>query len=364
MGTFEGPGQADAADGERGAALRARAGCPTARRPSTRRSCSAPAARSRSCARSRCSGRDPRSRRPSTVSAVSEVDDAARRSSSRPRPTLACAASCDGGRALAARAPALPADVLAALRGRDEDDLNPLEAAFLDPVPGRNGPTAASRASWRAGCARRSRRAIPRSYRASTTAPPTCTGARRTRDPNAARTATRYLSHRFEARNWDALVRGWTSTPPSSRWCGACGWPPARSSPRGPHSSGWRSHVARTTWRAAATGTRTRATRSRCLAGASDVDVRVWTALQRDRGPGAARPVRRRRRLLADRCRRRASRGCVAEAALASAAIARWRGSAREAERLVTEEVSGTLAIGGTVSDTARVRARARCGPG
>jgi tetratricopeptide (TPR) repeat protein len=254
--------------------------------------------------------------------------------------------------------PHFRADVLAALRDPAEDDLNPLEAAFLDPVPGQVQSYRCFSRQLARGLRETLAASDPGSYRTRHDDAAAVYFGAATKDPTG-EDATRYLSHRFEARNWDALV-AWMDEHAAQQSMVRRVWLAAsKELPEGPRLQRLASHVARHYVARGSYRHQDARDAFAVLAGSDDVDVRVWTALQRVEGLVLRGQFDAARGLLAHLPQPREPR-LVAEAALANAAIARWRGSLADAERLVTDEVTSTLAIAAPGNDTTHARARAR----
>ena len=254
--------------------------------------------------------------------------------------------------------PHFGADVLAALRDADQDELNALEAAFLDPVPGaRQAYRCFSRQLAR--CLRETLATSDReTYRAQHDR--AARAYRREAQTDAtSEAATRYLCHLFEARNWDELAL-WMDDHVTQQSLVRRLWLAAASElPEGPQLQRLALHVAKHYVTRGSYQHQDARDAFAVLAGADDVDVRVWTALQRIEGLVLRAQFEQAETLLATLPTPRAAR-LKAEAALANAAIARWRGSLNEAERLVAQEVTGNLASAdaGPASDSARARAQ------
>ena len=254
--------------------------------------------------------------------------------------------------------PHFRADVLSALRGPQEDELNPLEAAFLDPVPGQVHTYRCFSRQLARGLRETLATSDPASYRARHDDAAAVYFADATNDPTG-EDATRYLSHRFEARNWDALI-AWMDEHATQQAMVRRVWLAAGTElPEGPRLQRLASHVARHYVARGSYRHQDARDAFAVLAGSDDVDVRVWTALQRVEGLVLRGQFDAARELLADLPQPREPR-LVAEAALANAAIARWRGSLADAERLVSDEVTSTLATAAPGNDTTHARARAR----
>jgi len=254
--------------------------------------------------------------------------------------------------------PHFRADVLAVLRGPQEDELNPLEAAFLDPVPGQVHTFRCFSRQLARGLRETLAASDPAAYRARHDDAAAVYFADATNDPTG-EDATRYLSHRFEARNWDALI-AWMDEHATQQAMVRRVWLAASTElPEGPRLQRLASHVARHYVARGSYRHQDARDAFAVLAGSDDVDVRVWTALQRVEGLVLRGQFDAARELLADLPQPREPR-LVAEAALANAAIARWRGSLADAERLVSDEVTSTLATAAPGNDTTHARARAR----
>ena len=254
--------------------------------------------------------------------------------------------------------PHFRADVLAALRDPDQGELNALEAAFLDPVPGaRQAHRCFSRQLAR--CLReRLAASDPETYRAQHDRCAQLYRSGAQADPTG-EAATRYLSHLFEARNWHELT-AWMDGHATQQSLVRRLWLTAGSElPEGPQLQRLALHVAKHYVSRGSYGHQDARDAFSVLAGSDDVDVRVWTALQRIEGLVLRAQFEQAETLLATLPTPRAAR-LKAEAALANAAIARWRGSLNEAERLVAEEVSGNLASAGHGPDADSARARAQ----
>ncbi len=254
--------------------------------------------------------------------------------------------------------PHFRADVLAALRDAVQGEMNALEAAFLDPVPGAQQ---AYRCFSRqlARCLRETLAASDHeTYRTEHDRAARVYRAEAQADPSG-EAATRYLSHLFEARNWDELTL-WMHEHVTQQSLVRRLWLAAGSElPEGPQLQRLALHVAKHYVTRGSYQHQDARDAFSVLAGADDVDVRVWTALQRIEGLVLRAQFEQAETLLATLPTPRAAR-LKAEAALANAAIARWRGSLNEAERLVAEEVSGNLASAedGPDADSARARAQ------
>ena len=254
--------------------------------------------------------------------------------------------------------PHFRADVLAALRGPEDDALNPLEAAFLDPVPGQVHTYRCFSRQLARGLRETLAASDPASYRKRHDDAATVYYDEAAREPTG-EDATRYLSHRFEARNWDALV-AWMDEHATQQSMVRRVWLAAsKELPEGAMLERLASHVARHYVARGSYRHQDARDAFAVLAESDDVDVRVWTALQRVEGLVLRGQFDAARGMLEDLPQPREPR-LVAEAALANAAIARWRGSLADAERLVTDEVTSTLATAAPGSDTTHARARAR----
>jgi tetratricopeptide (TPR) repeat protein len=257
--------------------------------------------------------------------------------------------------------PELPhfrSDVLAALRGRDVDEMNALEAAFLDPVPGSERAYRCFSRQLARGLRETLATGSPAVYRDQHDRAAEAYRLEAQADPGG-EAATRYLSHLVEARNWDALCV-WMDEHSTQQalvrrlWLAA-----SKELPEGPALQRLALPVAKHYVARGSYQHQDARDAFAVLAGASDVDVRAWTALQRIEGLVLRGQFDQAEALLRTLPTPGEPR-LRAEAALASAAIARWRGSLLEAERLVAQEVSGNLASATAGPDTARVRARAQ----
>ncbi len=251
-----------------------------------------------------------------------------------------------------------PAAVLATLRGPGQGDINALEAAFLDPVPGAQP---AFRCFSRA-LARSLRETLeafdPVLYRSQHDHAASIYRDAAQADPSG-EDATRYLSHLLEARNWHELA-AWMDEHPTQQTLVRRLWLAASQA----------THDAPPLERLALQVAKHYVARGSyqhhdvrdafsVLAASDDVDVRVWTGLQRIEGLVLRGKFDQAGTLLATLPEPREAR-LKAETALARAAIARWRGSLLEAERLVAQEVSGNLMSASDGPETTNARERAR----
>ena len=238
--------------------------------------------------------------------------------------------------------PDFKASTLATLLEREQGDLSDLEAAFLDQAPA-DEPTyrCFSRDLARAV---RERLAVydPDTYRAYHDRAAACYAQAANGDPTG-EPATRYLSHRFEARNWPALCawmdRHRLQQPLVRRiWLAA-----SKELADGPELQRLALRVARHYVARGSYQHQDARDAFSVLSGAEDVDLRVWTILQRVEGLVLRAQFDQGATLLASLPSPSAPH-LKAEAALASASIARWRGSLTEAERLVNQDVAASLA--------------------
>jgi len=253
--------------------------------------------------------------------------------------------------------PHFDAEVLATLRGPDVDDLNALEMAFLDPVPGGTMYRCFSRQLAR-NLRERLAEHDPEGYLSQHDQAAEAYHAAARADATS-EAATRYLSHVFEARNWNALCT-WMDDHSIQQSQVRRIWLAASSElPEGPQLERLALHVARHYVARGSYQHQDARDAFAVLGSSDDVDVRVWTTLQRVEGLVLRGQFDQAEAQLATLATPREPR-LRAEAALAHAAIARWRGSLVEAERLVSDDVASALGDTSPGSDTASVRARAR----
>ncbi|CAN5663467.1 hypothetical protein BH23DEI1_BH23DEI1_05810 [soil metagenome] len=265
--------------------------------------------------------------------------------------------------------PNFRSDVLARLRAaaRDGDGvegaepgdtLNNIELAFLDAVPGAGDTFRCFSRRLATGLRDALRTELPERHRTLHLAAASLYRNVADEEDPGGDVATRYLSHLFEARAWTALA-SWMA------------------------SHGTQQSLVQRIWLAAtqelAEGAELE-TLARQVAGhyvvlgsyqhqdardafavlavSDDVDTRVWTALQRAEGLTLRGQFDQAEALLASLPEACAPR-LEAEAALAQASIARWRGRPDEAARLVRDEVARHLARAGDDPRTRSVRAKA-----
>ena len=247
--------------------------------------------------------------------------------------------------------------VLAALREPEDDELNSLETAFLDPVPGH----ALTYRCFSRQLARGLRDTLasgdPEAYRHHHDRAAQVYRASAARDPGG-EDAARYLTHRFEARNWEALC-AWMDEHATQQSLVRRVWLAASAElPEGPLLERLASQVARHYVARGSYRHQDARDAFAVLAQSADVDVRVWTVLQRVEGLLLRGQFELAHGLLRDLPEPREPR-LKAEAALANAAIARWRGSLADAERLVSDDVTANLATAAPSVDTLHARRRA-----
>jgi tetratricopeptide (TPR) repeat protein len=249
-------------------------------------------------------------------------------------------------------------DALAALRGPEMGEMNELEIAFLDPVPG----VEATYRCFSRELAHNLRETLASSerewYRAQHDQAASYYAEAARSDP-AGEAATRLLSHLLEARNWGEIA-AWMEQHSAQQalvrrlWLAA-----SRELPVGPELQRLALQVARHYVARGSYQHQDAREAFTVLGSADDVDTRVWTTLQRIEGQLLRGQFEQAEKLLSTLPSPREAR-LRAEAALAKAAVARWRGSLLEAERLVAQEVSGNLASAPDDPSTASARQRAR----
>jgi hypothetical protein len=250
---------------------------------------------------------------------------------------------------------AFDADVLHALRGSGEALTN-LEMAFLDPVPGRDAYRCFSRQVAR-GLAERLRDAAPARYRELHGAAAAIYADAATRAA-AGEVAMRYLTHLFEARDWEALAR-WMAAHGTQQSLVRRFWHAATQElAEGEALEALARQVAGHYVTLGSYTHRDARDAFAVLAASPDLDTRVWTALQRAEGLTLRGHYDQAEAILATIPPARAPR-LEAETALARAAIARWRGRSEEAARLVREDVGAALQRAGDDGSARAVRAKA-----
>ena len=254
--------------------------------------------------------------------------------------------------------PHFRAEALAALRGPDMSEMNDLEIAFLDAVPGAEATYRCFSRELARGLRETLAATDPEWYRVQHDEAARFYRAAARSDP-AGEHATRLLSHLLEARNWREIV-AWMEGHAAQQALVRRLWLAASNElPVGPDLQRLALHVARHYVARGSYQHQDAREAYAVLSGAEDVDTRVWTGLQRMEGLLLRGLFERAEGLLATLPEPREPR-LRAEVALARAAIARWRGSLLEAERLVAQEVSGNLASAADGPDTASARQRAR----
>lgn len=270
--------------------------------------------------------------------------------------------------------PSFQAHTLAALREREHEDLSDLEAAFLDRVPADEPLYRCFSLDLAHALRERLAAHDPDTYRAYHDRAAECYAHAADADPTG-EPAARYLSHRFEARNWPALC-AWMDRhrlqQPLVRRIWLAG---SKELPDGPVLQRLALRVARHYVGRGSYQHQDARDAFSVLAGAEDVDLRVWTTLQRVDGLILRAQFDQAETLLASLPATGAAH-LNAATSLARAGIARWRGSLSEAERLVRQDVAASLAdaeaalehvatadaakAADVVVETRRVRAQAR----
>lgn len=254
--------------------------------------------------------------------------------------------------------PHFPSDALNAMRAPDDQELNPLEAAFLDQVPGSERMVRCFSRQLARSMRERLAEADPDAYRRFHDRAADSYQEAAGRDPTG-EAATRYLSHRFDARNWAALCT-WMGDHAIQQSQVRRIWLAASAElSEGAELQRLALHVARHYVSRGSYLHHDARDAFSVLDASDDVDVRVWTALQRIEGLVLRGQFDQAEALLERLSTPRQPR-LAAERALAQAAIARWRGSLVEAERLITSEVGAALGSDDADPDTASARARAR----
>ncbi len=270
--------------------------------------------------------------------------------------------------------PSFTAGTLATLLERQQADLSDLEAAFLDRVPADEPAYRCFSLDLARALRERLAAYDPDTYRAFHDRAAECYVQAAHGDPTG-EPATRYLSHRFEARNWPALC-AWMDRHRLQQSLVRRIW--LAGSKELPDGTALQQLALRVARHYVARGSyqhQDARDAFSVLSGADDVDLRVWTTLQRVEGLVLRAQFDQAETLLASLPTPGAAH-LKAAAALGRAGIARWRGSLTEAERLVNQDVAAHLseseaaledAIGGdaakaadVIAETRRVREQAR----
>ena len=270
--------------------------------------------------------------------------------------------------------PSFEATTLAALCEREQDALSDLEVAFLDRVPGDESVYRCFSLELARALRERLAASDPDAYRTYHDRAAECYLEAADGDPTG-EPAARYLNHRFEARNWQALC-AWMDRhrlqQPLVRRIWLAG---SKELPDGLELQRLALRVARHYVARGSYHHQDARDAFSVLSGAEDVDLRVWTILQRVEGLILRGQFDQAETLLASLPAPGAAH-LKAAAALARAGIARWRGALTEAEQLVSQDVAAhvgeadTALDGSVTTDTAkaaevvvetrRVRAQAR----
>ena len=254
--------------------------------------------------------------------------------------------------------PQFAAEALAALRPAEQRELNQLESAFLDPVPGQRSLYRCFSRRLAKGLREALAERDPQSYREQH-ALAALWHRRAAHDDATGEAARRYLSHLFEARDWDALG-AWMAEHRTQQSLVRRVWVAASAElHEGPELRRLALQVARHYVARGSYQHRDARDAFAVLSTSEDTDVRVWTALQRVEGLVLQGHLDQAEALLSSLAQPGVAR-LQAEAALARASIARWRGSLSEAERLVTAEVNASLRRASDDPETLRTRVRAR----
>lgn len=254
--------------------------------------------------------------------------------------------------------PHFSADALGTLRDPDDDEMSALEGAFLDPVPGSERMVRCFSRQLSRNLRERLAETDPEGFRRLHDQAADAYHDEAQRDPSG-ETATRYLSHRFEARNWAALC-DWMADHAIQQSQVRRMWLAASAElPEGPALQRLALDVARHYVARGSYLHHDARDAFSVLDHSDDADVRAWTTLQRIEGLVLRGQFEQAEALLEGLAPPQQPR-LRAEAALARASISRWRGSLVEAERLVTSEVGAALAEADDDPETASARARAR----
>jgi tetratricopeptide (TPR) repeat protein len=253
--------------------------------------------------------------------------------------------------------PAFGRDELAGLREPGDDQAADLESAFLDAVPGRAGTVRCfSRELARALRARLAdghrdlyrdlhRRAAAQLQDAATT------------DAHGER-AARYLTFRFEGRDWAALTC-WMkrhSVPQAlvrRMWAAAM-----QELPDGPQLERFAQQVAAHYVKLGTFQHPDVRDAFAVLAGSDDTDLRVWAALRRAEGLSLLGQHEQAEALLLALPATSSPR-LLADAAVARASVARWRGRSDVAAELVYREAPRQLRLAPAGAETDAVRVKA-----
>ena len=237
--------------------------------------------------------------------------------------------------------PTFEASTLATLCAREHDDLSDLEVAFLDRVSGDEPSYRCFSLELARALRERLAAYDAGTYRTCHDRAAACYLEAAEDDPTG-ESATRYLNHRFEARNWSALC-AWMDRhrlqQPLVRRIWLTG---SKELPDGPDLQRLALRVARHYVARGSYHHQDARDAFSVLAAAEDADLRAWTTLQRVEGCILRGQFGQAETLLASLPAPGATH-LKASAALARAAIARWRGSLAEAERLVNEDVTALI---------------------
>lgn len=252
--------------------------------------------------------------------------------------------------------PAFRRHVLLSLREPAQEELNNIEAAFLDPVPGRDDTFRCFSRELAHGMRESLRLVMPDRHRELHLAAAGAYRADAEADP-VGESATRLLSHLLEARAWEA-VASWMADHPTQQSLVRRIWLAATQElPEGPALERLARQVAAHYVALGSYQHQDVRDAFKVLAASGDADTRVWTALQRAEGLTLRGQFDQAEALLAALPAAGQPR-LQAQAVLAHAAIARWRGDVDEAARLVREDATAALEHAQDDAETRRVRAR------
>ncbi len=237
--------------------------------------------------------------------------------------------------------PTFRADILMQLRQDGAKDLNTFELAFLDPVPGDEaGFRCFSRQLARA-LRQRMQEADPTRYRELNRQAADAYREAAWDDP-ASESASRFLHHAFEARDWDTMA-AWLQRHSIQQSLVRRIWHAAAEELSGsPAFNGIARQVAAHYVKLGSYDHADARSAFEALARSEDADVRAWTTLKRAEGEVLKGRYEQAERLL-ENCPGTRVPLLRAEVALVRASIARWRSDLDEAARLVDEDASAEL---------------------
>ena len=249
-----------------------------------------------------------------------------------------------------------PRAALAELRSGPHRELSSLEGAFLDTVPGRSGDVRCFSRQLARALRERLQVGQPARYRELNRHAAAAYHEAAETEPQG-ETATRYLAHLFEARDWEGLA-SWMHEHPTQQALVRRIWLAATQElVDGPRLERLAVQVAAHYVKLGTFQHPDVRDAFAVLAASNDVDARAWTVLKRTEGlilrghyeqaaellgtlPETADPVLR------------------AEAALARSSIERWRGDLERAGRYVQEQAREALADAAPSAAADAVRAK------